>query len=131
MIIIRFIITSRIIKVFLRVIRSTNVHYAFADHATCSNMVSSSRTRLMIRLARHGCVNRPFYHVVVMHQKQAPRAPVLEQVKLLHLQNPLRLYLQCFIKCLDVFRVEIPLIKYKLQKKIEDWKFISRIPTNP
>ncbi|KAJ6643219.1 putative 28S ribosomal protein S16, mitochondrial [Pseudolycoriella hygida] len=33
-----------------------------------------------IRLARHGCTNRPFYHVVVMERRKNQHQPVIEQV---------------------------------------------------
>uniref|UniRef100_A0A0K8TSX7 Small ribosomal subunit protein bS16m n=1 Tax=Tabanus bromius TaxID=304241 RepID=A0A0K8TSX7_TABBR len=34
----------------------------------------------IIRFARHGCTNRPFYHIVVMERKKDQFQPVIEQV---------------------------------------------------
>ncbi|XP_037046016.1 probable 28S ribosomal protein S16, mitochondrial [Bradysia coprophila] len=34
----------------------------------------------IIRFARHGCTNRPFYHIVVMERKKNQHQPVIEQV---------------------------------------------------
>nr|CAG4641376.1 EOG090X0KAD [Eulimnadia texana] len=33
-----------------------------------------------IRLNRHGCVNRPFYHIVVQRTKDTEEGPVIEQL---------------------------------------------------
>lgn len=35
---------------------------------------------LVIRLARYGCTNRPFYHIVVMNPKIHQHAPPIEQL---------------------------------------------------
>ena len=36
--------------------------------------------KLAIRLARHGCTNRPFFHIVVIKKYKGTHGPVLEQV---------------------------------------------------
>uniref|UniRef100_U5EKM8 Small ribosomal subunit protein bS16m n=1 Tax=Corethrella appendiculata TaxID=1370023 RepID=U5EKM8_9DIPT len=33
-----------------------------------------------IRFARHGCANRPFFHIVVMERRKNQHQPVIEQV---------------------------------------------------
>ncbi|KAG6443509.1 probable 28S ribosomal protein S16, mitochondrial [Manduca sexta] len=33
-----------------------------------------------IRLIRHGCTNRPFYHISVIHRKRPNSLPVIEQL---------------------------------------------------
>ena len=38
------------------------------------------RTQLAIRLALHGCTNRPFYHLVVMHAYKGRDNRVIEQI---------------------------------------------------
>jgi len=35
---------------------------------------------LAIRLARHGCTNRPFYHIVVMRRRLARNGKIIEQI---------------------------------------------------
>jgi len=37
-------------------------------------------TSLAIRLARHGCANRPFYHIVVIAHKEKRDADPIEQI---------------------------------------------------
>ena len=40
-----------------------------------------AKLRVMIRLARHGCTNRPFYHLVAIHNRRGRDSPaVLEQL---------------------------------------------------
>ncbi|TDG51466.1 hypothetical protein AWZ03_001926 [Drosophila navojoa] len=34
----------------------------------------------IIRFARHGCTNRPFFHIVVMERRKNQHQPVIEQV---------------------------------------------------
>ncbi|XP_002005409.2 probable 28S ribosomal protein S16, mitochondrial [Drosophila mojavensis] len=34
----------------------------------------------IIRFVRHGCANRPFYHIVVMERRKNQHQPVIEQV---------------------------------------------------
>uniref|UniRef100_A0A023EG50 Small ribosomal subunit protein bS16m n=1 Tax=Aedes albopictus TaxID=7160 RepID=A0A023EG50_AEDAL len=34
----------------------------------------------IIRFARHGCTNRPFYHIVVMERRKGQHQPVIEQI---------------------------------------------------
>ncbi|CAD7076826.1 unnamed protein product [Hermetia illucens] len=34
----------------------------------------------IIRFARHGCTNRPFFHIVVMERRKAQHQPVIEQL---------------------------------------------------
>jgi len=34
----------------------------------------------IIRFARHGCTNRPFFHIVVMERKKDQYQPVIEQI---------------------------------------------------
>ena len=36
--------------------------------------------KLAIRFALHGCTNRPFYHLVVMHKFKARDKPPIEQL---------------------------------------------------
>ncbi|XP_071544861.1 small ribosomal subunit protein bS16m [Panulirus ornatus] len=38
------------------------------------------RTTKCIRFARHGCANRPFFHIVVMEKKCPRQGPVIEQL---------------------------------------------------
>lgn len=38
------------------------------------------RTKKAIRLARHGCTNRPFYHIVVMMKKHNQHEQPIEQL---------------------------------------------------
>ncbi|KAK8727429.1 hypothetical protein OTU49_009550 [Cherax quadricarinatus] len=38
------------------------------------------RTAKCIRFARHGCANRPFYHIVVMDKKSPRQGHVIEQL---------------------------------------------------
>ena len=40
----------------------------------------SNPSRLVIRLALHGCVNRPFYHIVVSRSNEDCDAVPMEQV---------------------------------------------------
>ncbi|XP_055533427.1 probable 28S ribosomal protein S16, mitochondrial [Wyeomyia smithii] len=39
-----------------------------------------ARSAKIIRFARHGCTNRPFYHIVVMERRKCQHQPVIEQV---------------------------------------------------
>ncbi|XP_065075539.1 small ribosomal subunit protein bS16m [Ochlerotatus camptorhynchus] len=34
----------------------------------------------IIRFARHGCTNRPFFHIVVMERRKNQHQPVIEQI---------------------------------------------------
>lgn len=34
----------------------------------------------IIRFARHGCTNRPFFHIVVMERRKNQHQPIIEQV---------------------------------------------------
>ena len=40
----------------------------------------ASKSKLAIRLALHGCTNRPFYHIVVIQKHKARNARVIEQL---------------------------------------------------
>lgn len=37
-------------------------------------------TRLMVRLARYGCTNRPFYHIVVIPNRSPRNGRIIEQL---------------------------------------------------
>ncbi|XP_058457647.1 small ribosomal subunit protein bS16m [Malaya genurostris] len=39
-----------------------------------------ARSAKIIRFARQGCTNRPFYHIVVMERRKDQYQPVIEQV---------------------------------------------------
>ncbi|XP_037779645.1 probable 28S ribosomal protein S16, mitochondrial [Penaeus monodon] len=38
------------------------------------------RTTKAIRFAKHGCTNRPFYHIVVMEKRKSRQGHVIEQL---------------------------------------------------
>ncbi|XP_058832133.1 small ribosomal subunit protein bS16m [Topomyia yanbarensis] len=39
-----------------------------------------ARSAKIIRFARHGCTNRPFFHIVVMERRKSQYQPVIEQI---------------------------------------------------
>ncbi|KAF7994314.1 hypothetical protein HCN44_003404 [Aphidius gifuensis] len=52
----------------------------FPLHAASGTGVFTDWHRKVIRLARYGCANRPFYHIVVMNSKADPKTPPIEQL---------------------------------------------------
>ncbi|XP_055628786.1 probable 28S ribosomal protein S16, mitochondrial [Toxorhynchites rutilus septentrionalis] len=39
-----------------------------------------AKSAKIIRFARQGCTNRPFYHIVVMERRKGQHEPVIEQI---------------------------------------------------
>uniref|UniRef100_A0A1Q3FBW2 Small ribosomal subunit protein bS16m n=1 Tax=Culex tarsalis TaxID=7177 RepID=A0A1Q3FBW2_CULTA len=39
-----------------------------------------AKSAKIIRFARHGCTNRPFFHIVVMERRKCQYQPVIEQI---------------------------------------------------
>ncbi|XP_015520946.1 small ribosomal subunit protein bS16m [Neodiprion pinetum] len=48
--------------------------------ASGTGIVTAENAKKVIRLARYGCTNRPFFHIVVMESFKEVRAPPIEQV---------------------------------------------------
>lgn len=49
-------------------------------HAASGGAAFKEASKKVIRLARHGCTNRPFYHIVVMESFAEQFDPCIEQV---------------------------------------------------
>ncbi|XP_067002761.1 small ribosomal subunit protein bS16m [Anabrus simplex] len=49
-------------------------------HPASGGASFARRSAKIIRFARYGCANRPFFHIVVMERKKGQHQPVIEQV---------------------------------------------------